>query len=234
MRRVLIITGASKGIGRATAHHFLESGHKVINISRTGADLQGVFEVTADLSNPAWLSDCGDRILEIVGDCDQIDLIHCAACLCKDDLASVSTASLQYVLQIGILAPVQLNQLLLPKMKAGSSIIYVGSTLSEKAVPNAFSYVVSKHAVVGMMRSTCQDLIGRGIHTMCVCPGFTDTEMLRKHVGGSDAVLDSIAGGVAFNRLIEPDEIAKTLYFCATNPVVNGAVIHANLGQIES
>jgi hypothetical protein len=57
--------------------------------------------------------------------------------------------------------------------------------------------------------------------------------MLREHVGESGEALKSIASGVTFNRLIEPSEIAATLYFCARNPVINGAVIHANLGQVE-
>jgi 3-oxoacyl-[acyl-carrier protein] reductase len=72
-------------------------------------------------------------------------------------------------------------------MGPGSSVLYVGSTLSEKAVPGSFSYVVSKHAQLGMMRATCQDLMGTGIHTAMVCPGFTDTEMLRNHLGTTNS-----------------------------------------------
>ena len=100
-------------------------------------------------------------------------------------------------------------------------------------MPGAHSYVVSKHAMIGMMRATCQDLAGRGIHTACVCPGFTDTEMLRAHLGEDASVIEAIAGNCTFDRLITPGEIAATLEFAATNPVINGAVIHANLGQVE-
>jgi NAD(P)-dependent dehydrogenase (short-subunit alcohol dehydrogenase family) len=116
-------------------------------------------------------------------------------------------------------------------MRNGSSVLYVGSTLSEKAVPHSFSYVVSKHAIVGMMRATCQDLVGRAIHTACICPGFTDTEMFRKHV--PTEALDQIRAMSAYGRLITPEEIAETLFWAANNPVINGAVIHANLGQVE-
>ena len=135
-------------------------------------------------------------------------------------------------------------------MKPGSSILFVGSTLATQAVPGkhtddatsnqhnfvlllgAFSYVTSKHAMVGMMRATCQDLIGTGIHTCCVCPGFTDTEMLRTHVGNDEEILRDIAQISIFGRLIEPDEIACTLHFAASNPVINGSILHANLGQV--
>ena len=87
---------------------------------------------------------------------------------------------------------------------------------------------------MGMMRATCQDLVGSGIHTACVCPGFTDTEMLRAHVGDDPAVLQSIASGNGFCRLVTPQEMASLLRYAAENPVINGAVLHGNLGQIES
>jgi len=103
--------------------------------------------------------------------------------------------------------------------------------LSEKAVPGSFSYVTTKHAMVGMMRATCQNLAGRRIHTACICPGFTDTEMLRQHV--PEDAMPQIQSMSAYDRLVSPDEIANTLLWTAQNPVINGAVIHANLGQIE-
>ena len=138
------------------------------------------------------------------------------------------------ILALNVTAPQRLNRIFLPVMPAGSAILYVGSTLSEKAVANSFTYVTSKHAMLGMMRATCQDLAGLKIHTACICPGFTNTEMLRAHVGQDPAILQSIAGGSAFGRLIEPTEIADLLFFSAENPIINGAVLHGNLGQIES
>ena len=125
-----------------------------------------------------------------------------------------------------------LNYFTIPFMRAGSAILYVGSTLSEKAVPGSYSYVVTKHATIGMMRATCQDLAGRGVHTACICPGFTDTEMLRRHV--PEEAMEGVRAMSAYNRLIDPDEIADTLFWAASNPVINGSVIHANLGQVES
>ena len=83
------------------------------------------------------------------------------------------------------------------------------------------------------MRATCQDLKDRKVHTACICPGFTDTEMLHEHAGYSDETLRAMAGLCTYGRLISPAEIADTLFFCATHPVVNGTVLHANLGQIE-
>ena len=163
---------------------------------------------------------------------DEIVLIHNASRLSNDSAVETPSQALREVIEINLVAPNSLNYLIIPFMKPGSSIIYVGSTLSEKAVPGSYSYVLTKHGLVGMMRATCQDLAGRGIHTACVCPGFTDTEMLRQHV--PDDAMEAVRGMSAYNRLIDPNEIADTLYWSATNPVINGAVLHANLGQVES
>ena len=234
IQKTLVITGASKGIGYATATLFHNNGYRIVNISRSPITLEGAVQINADLSDINWLSGVSDTLLNSVAGSDEIVVIHCAANHKHDTIASLEAHTLQQVLQANLVAPVQLSQCLLPHMKAGSSVIFLGSTLSEKAVANACSYVTSKHAVIGLMRSTCQDLIGKNIHTACVCPGFTDTEMLRVHVGDSQEILKDIASRVSFNRLIQPEEIADTLYFCATNPAINGSVIHANLGQIES
>ncbi len=108
----------------------------------------------------------------------------------RDNIQTLSTADFTASLNINLVATLALTQLLLPNMKKGSSIIYVGSTLSEMAVANRASYVISKHALVGMMRATCQDLQSTGINTCCICPGFVNTSMLTDQVEKS--VLEQI------------------------------------------
>ena len=231
--KVLVITGASKGIGRSTASIFLQSGYKVINLSRSNPNLDNIIHISADFSDSDWSSKIKEELEGHLDSSKSISLIHSAGLLLKDSIEDVSSENFMRVLQVNIISATQLNQILLPFMANGSSIIYIGSTLSEKGVANSCSYVTSKHAVVGLMRSTTQDLVGKGIHTTCICPGFTDTEMLKNHVGGSKEILREISKGIAFNRLVNPEEIAKTLFFAAENPVLNGSIIHANLGQIE-
>lgn len=232
--RVLVITGGTRGIGLATSQRFHDQGYRIINLSRSTSPLPEVTQIHTDLSEPDWVEKASDALADAVGEPGRLVVIHNAASLHGDSVVDLDAASMTRVLQTNVVAPLQLNQCLLPRMRPGSAILYVGSTLSEKAVAGSCSYVTSKHALVGLMRATCQDLAGApGIHTACVCPGFTDTEMLRAHVGADTGVLESVAAGVAFHRLVEPDEIARLLYFCAENPVINGAVLHANLGQLE-
>ena len=230
---LILITGASKGIGRAAAERFRRSGIPVINISRSPCTVDGVENHALDLTLP----DAEQTLRSILGERvegGQISIIHNAAMMTKDTADATETASFLEVLTLNVVAPHIINQALLPLMQPGSSVIYIGSTLSEKAVANTYSYVTSKHATVGMMRATCQDLAGREIHTCCVCPGFTDTQMLREHVGNDEEVMKAIAGLSTFGRLITPDEIAGTIAYAVDNPVVNGSVINANLGQVES
>ena len=229
----LVITGASAGIGAATAELFQNNGFDIVNLSRKPCPVAGVTNIPCDLAQPDFIQKIQNDLLNALGDSAQIALIHNAALLINDNIASTDSEQLRRVLEINVVAASSLNQLLIPRMGAGSSVLYVGSTLGEKAVPNSFTYATSKHAVIVMMRATCQDLAGSGIHTACICPGFTDTEMLREHVDHSNEVLESVSGMSAFGRLIAPEEIAATITFAADNPVLNGSVIHANLGQVE-
>ncbi len=227
----LVITGASSGIGLATAGVFVESGYEVINLSRSACDVDGVTNIACDLADPNFLPYVETTLLAGIAEAETLCLVHNAARLAHDCVADISPKELRSVYEINLIAPTVLNRILLPSMSPGSSILYVGSTLGEKAVPGSFSYVTSKHASIGMMRATCQDLAGSGVHTACINPGFTDTEMLRDHIPAD--VMPEIAQMSAYGRLIKPSEIARTLLFAAQTPVINGSVMNANLGQIE-
>lgn len=233
MNKLLIISGGSQGIGRATVERFIAEGYRVVNLSRRSIDLEGVLQISADMSRINWLEGCQAALLAAAEGADEIALIHNAARQEGDTVASLEGVNFAAVLQVNLIAPQQLNRLLIPLMKPGSSILYVGSTLAEKAVAGCASYVASKHGLVGLMRATVQDLVGSGIHSACICPGFTDTAMLRGHIDNKPEIIAAITANVSAGRLIDPREIADTLYFCAVSPVISGAVIHANLGQIE-
>lgn len=235
MSRIAIVTGASSGIGAATARKFLQQGFTVYNVSRRPCPVEGVDNICGDLASRATVSALAEDIETQLQTHEptEICLVHNAALMLKDTVSDTTDANFERAMHINVLAINTLNRHLLPYLKQGSSLLYVGSTLSEKAVAGAFSYVVSKHAQLGMMRATCQDLMGRGVHTALVCPGFTDTEMLRNHIGHDADTINAISGMNSFNRLIDPEEIAELVVWAHHNPVINGSVLHANLGQQE-
>ena len=232
--KTAVITGASSGIGLATARLFLEQRYEVVNLSRRPCPDSRVISIQIDLSSPRLSTNLKRSLLAQLDldELTEIHLIHNAAKLHSDSAVSTDDDSLQAVMQVNVFAANTLNRLLIPHMRAGSSIILIGSTLAEQAVAGAFTYVTSKHALVGMMRALCQDLADTKVHVSCVCPGFTDTEMLRTHIPEEN--IKDVAQLSTFNRLIQPEEIAQTILWATQNPVINGSVIHANLGQKES
>jgi len=231
--KILVVTGASKGIGKASAKRFLETGYQIINLSRSPCELEGVENIAWDLTSVDW-STQQQSLMKALPKSAEIVMLHNAAMMTKETVKDISEQVFRRVLELNVVAPARLNTLLIPRMSHGSSIIYISSTLGRKAVANTHAYVVSKHAVIGQMRASCQDLVGTGIHTAAICPGFTETEMLSEHLGANPELRAQIATGIAFGRMAQPSEIAETIYFASQNPVVNGTTIDANLGQIES
>jgi NAD(P)-dependent dehydrogenase (short-subunit alcohol dehydrogenase family) len=229
--RTAIITGASRGIGYSTARAFAEQGWRIINLSRSKLLEFGAHNISVDLADPAWERACKDQLLKELAGAERICLVHNAGRAQGGSVFEATPEALQATLQINLLAPFRLSQLVRPVLTTGSSVLFVGSTLADKAVAGYSPYIISKHALLGLMRSTCQDLIGTGVHTACICPGFVDTPMLRERC--DDVLLGKIQKQIAMGRLLDPDEIARLLLFCAENPAVNGSVLHANLGQVE-
>ncbi len=234
MKKVLVITGGSSGIGYAAAEIFQSNNYEIINISRSEIPLKNAIHISADLSKQNLEQTLPEELQNNLSGADQVCLIHNACNMRSDNVENADSSSLREVFEVNLVAPLIINRIVIPYMKKGSSILYVGSTLSEKAVPQMASYVSSKHGMIGLMRSTCQDLHGRFIHTACICPGATDTEMLNEYTQGNEEALKMMAEKLSENRLITSPEIAETLYFCSQNSVINGALVHANLGILDN
>ena len=133
MNDICIITGASAGIGLSTAETFLTSGYTVINLSRRPCPAGNVINISCDLSEQNFLDGIADHLMEHLSKANKITLIHNASRLENDTVQETSTSDFREILEINVLAPNTLNGFVLPHMQAGSSILYVGSTLSEKA-----------------------------------------------------------------------------------------------------
>lgn len=233
MSKYLILTGGSQGIGEATIECFMKAGWKSFNLSRHACQLSDVTNIATDLLSDSWESTLTTSLIPKLSDAEQICLVHNAAMFISDQVGAMQVDALQKTFKLNVIAPALLNNLVLPHMPKGSSIIYIGSTLSEKAVAGCATYTTSKHAIAGLMKATCQDLAGQEIYTCCICPGVTDTEMLRERCNHDDSILQQLKQLSVDERLIEPSEIANVIWFCANNPVMNGTIIHANLGQKE-
>ncbi|HTM63002.1 MAG TPA: SDR family oxidoreductase [Gammaproteobacteria bacterium] len=233
MTKLLVITGGSRGIGKAAIQKFMKNKWSVVNLSRTPCDIDGVTNINVDLSDAKSLQQQLPAIKKASENCSEICLVHNASVFAQDDSLTLDENEFRNILEFNLVSTVTLNKLFIPMMHKGSSIIFIGSTLSEIAVAGRASYVISKHALIGVMRAICQDLRGKDITTCCICPGFVNTSMLTDQV--EKHILDQqVKELVSAGRLIEPEEIADLIFFCAEHPVINGSVLHANLGQINS
>lgn len=233
--KTLIITGGNRGIGLATLKLFQQQGWQIINLSRTPCNELNVINVRLNLEN--LTPEVTDKLLEefqtILPSNSPICLVHNAGNFIKDNIMQIDPALTQQLFNVNVLAPMILNSIILPFMAPDSSIIYLGSTLSVKATPHTASYSTSKHAVIGLMRATCQDLAGKNIHTCCICPGPTETLMLQERFRQVPELEESLTNLSTFNRLVQPEELAELIWFCAMHPVINGSILHGNLGQRE-
>lgn len=231
----VIVTGASSGIGLAIAERFASLGHRVISIARRRCPVDIVHSLHMDLSSPSAVPSLMVELDKLLpGKPSTVHLIHNAAALPHDSAVDLDAAVLERTLRLNVVTPAQLNAALLPRMAKGSSIIFVGSTLSEKGVPQRLSYVTGKHAMLGLMRATVQDLWGRGVNCLCVAPGFVDTGMLRPVLDADPMFKREVVDMVSYGRLIEPEEIAEIVEFATRAPALNGANINANLGQRQT
>lgn len=228
----VIVTGASAGIGLAIAERFASRGHRVISLARRRCPVDIVDSLLIDLSRTDTLAALlPDLEPKLPKDSGVIHVIHNAAALPHDSALEFDGAVLERTLRLNVVTPALLNSALIPRMAHGSSIIFVGSTLSTKGAPQRLSYVTGKHAMLGLMRSTVQDLWGRGINTLCVAPGFVDTGMLRPVLDADPMFEREVLDMISFGRLIEPEEVAEIVEFATRTPALNGALINANLGQ---
>lgn len=233
MTYTLIITGGSRGIGKETIQYFLKNNWHVINLSRTPANIKNVINLSVDLAMPQHLSTLEHHLSTHVEKPTKIALVHNAGFLKRDSVTDTLLDTIQQTFAVNIISPMLLNTMIIPYMAAGSSIIYIGSTLAEKAVPHNASYVTSKHAIKGLMKATCQDLADKAIQTCCINPGLVETEMLKQYMT-QETIHSLIQQKIIGKRLIAPEEIAKIIYFTATSTALNGATIDANLGERDS
>ncbi len=226
----VIITGGSSGIGHSIASKFSPLGYKVINISRNKSGIAGVIDLEADLGK----SNLGDieNLLQPHLEYGKFIIIHNAFPYYKDTADRPDLDQIEGAFNCAIKAPMILNKIIIPLMQNGSSIVYIGSTLSMKAIGGSFSYITLKHAIIGMLRATVQDTFGKGIMSFCLCPGFTDTPMLTAHL--NEVSLKTVTSNVSYNRLIQPDELATLILKIIDTEVINGAIINADLGQYEN
>lgn len=184
----VLITGATKGMGRAIALRFARAGMDLAVTARTEADVQAlekslkaehpdidVLAVAADVGSRDEIEYLARQIKEKWGTLDV--LINNAGLFIQDDLLTEPESNLDRSLQVNVYGPYRLCRALVPLMiEAGKGhIINICSVASKISFPNSGSYVVSKHALLGLTRALRMELLDKHVKVTALLPGATFT-----------------------------------------------------------
>ena len=239
-QKILVLTGASRGIGHATVKRFSSAGWRVITCSRHGFPEGCPWEsgpddhVQIDLSDPVDRERGVEDIRKRLNGRPLHALVNNAGISPKGPngsrLGTIETAESvwQHVFQVNFFAPVVLARGLLEELKkAEGSIVNVTSIAGSRLHPFAGSaYSTSKAALASLTREMAADFGPFGVRVNAIAPGEIKTAILSP--GTEDMIKD-----IPLRRLGTPEEVAKTIYYLCTDQssYVTGAEIHINGGQ---
>lgn len=239
--KVALITGASKGIGAATALELASLGAKVVinyaSDSKPADELVqkiGADNAIAIKANAGDVQEIERLVAETVAWGGKIDiLIPNAGLALMRTLEQTEEGDFQRTMDLNVKGPYFLAQKALPHMQPGGRVILLSTSLCNfsSLTPNYLLYVTSKGAIEQMVRILAKDLGTKGITVNCVAPGPTATELFFQ--GKSEEVVKRIASANPFGRIGEPGEIARAVaYFAGEGGSwVNGQVLRVNGGM---
>ncbi len=239
--RIALITGASRGIGAATAKILAEEGVDVVVGYHTNVD--GA-EQTADAvrraGRRAWclaldVADAGavNSSFQGLKDCiDRIDaLVLCSGESTVTPFAELSAEEWSHIVAVNLNGPFYVLQAARQLLAEGSSVVAVASVAGHTGVPHHAHYAAAKAGLINLTKSAARALAPR-VRVNCVAPGMTLTEMGRQ--SATALPTDYARTHLLTHRFAEPEEIARVIAFVAS-PVagfMTGATIDINGGRV--
>ena len=248
--QVAWISGATSGIGEATARLFADEGAAVALIGRRVELSQPIAEsivagggralaIACDVSREDQVRESTERTADELGGPHilvnnagmvQVKLLHEYTEAEWDYLMAVNVKSMFFALK---------HALAHLRKHDRSYVVNIGSISSFVGQASTPVYTTSKHAVLGLTRSIALDYAADGVRCNCVCPGITLTPMLQEHLektGDADAALATRLRRVPLGRSLTPDDVAKSiLYFsCEDSAGVTGTSLTVDAGYLAA
>jgi 3-oxoacyl-[acyl-carrier protein] reductase len=240
--KTALVTGASRGIGRASALALAQGGGQVlVHYNSNEKEADGVVaeirkrggkaeKVGADLRKPDGAHTLAKQVRAIV--CDRLDILVANAGISKSaTIEDTTVEDFDDLFAVNVRAPFFLVQQLLPALCKGSNIIFTSSLAARASVGTLYAYAATKGAVDTLVKHFAAALGPRGIRVNAVAPGVVETEMssFTKTEAGREVTL----GMQALKRMAQPDDIAPVVAFLASDDArwVTGESIHVDGGS---
>ena len=223
-RRVLV-TGASRGIGRAIAVGFAHAGAQVVGAARSETDLQetakhcadapGSFEyVSVDLRAPESVQSCVQKSVEILGGLDV--LVNNAADDHDSAIEDTDLSVYQRVLELNLQSCWLLMKVASPYLRdGGGKVINIASVLGLVGMRDDSCYVAAKHGLVGLTKAIALEWAREGVQVNAICPGYVETAMLPDLT--DESMASYIKKQVPMGRWAQPEELVGATVFLASD-----------------
>jgi len=244
--KVVLVTGSSRGIGRATALAFAREGARLALLGVEPTEGEAVAQECRDVGAEAlWLTarvelepDVKEAIDRIASRWGRLDvLVNNAGIYAKGDPVTTTLSDWERIMAVNVTGAFLCAKYALPIMIAQGSgcIVNVASEAGLVGIPDQVAYNVSKGALIAMTRSQAVDLAARGVRANCICPGTTRTPLVETalaHSADPQATLRTLERSRPQNRLGRPEEIAAAIMLLASDEVAyaTGAVLSVDGG----
>lgn len=221
--KIAIITGATRGIGRAIADEFIKAGAKVL---LTGTKQNEIDKLNSENDNPAikWLladfstSDSIDSFLNELKNISSIDIcVNNAGINIIKPFDTVSKDEYERLMSVNLTAPFSIVQKIIPSMKKQSfgRIVNFASIWSQVSKTGRSIYTISKTGLVGFTKAMAVEYASSNILVNAVSPGFTLTELTESSL--SPIEIKQLSKQIPIQRFAQPNEIAKTVLFLCSD-----------------
>ena len=224
--KTAIVTGASSGIGRATARSLAEAGVRVAGGARRVERLETEIALELDVTDPASSERFVAEAVEQLGGVD-ILVNNAGLALGREPFDDSTEDDEETVLETNVHGLIRMTRLCLAHIRDGGHIVNMGSIAGLWAYANGALYCTSKFAVEGFTRALREDLLGRPIRVTNIAPGMVgETEFSNVRFRGDEEKAAAVYRDVALGGALGPDDVADCVLFALTRP------LHVNVDEI--